>query len=209
MGSSANTKHLIAEYVSLFVALPIGLALPVPAWLKLFAGALVVVYVLFVAHRMKILNYRGFLPDSRPKRGFWVRLTLFLFLSILLMAVLRPDEIFLPVRTDPGLWVGILFIYTLLSVLPQEWIYRYFYHKRYPFALMRGWSGILINGLVFSLAHLFLMNSLVLLITFIGGCIFYWAYLNSKSLFLVCLEHAFYGLWLFTIGAGKMLAFPV
>ena len=50
---------------------------------------------------------------------------------------------------------------------------------------------------------------LILLFTFIGGYIFAYTYQKTKSWFWVCAEHAIYGSWLFTVGMGTMLGFPI
>ena len=52
-------------------------------------------------------------------------------------------------------------------------------------------------------------NILVLFTTLIGGIFFTLTYNRSKSLLLTSIEHAIYGNWLFTIGMGEMLAFPM
>ena len=67
---------------------------------------------------------------------------------------------------------------------------------------------IVVNAFVFSLAHIFLKNILVLFLTFIGVIAFALTYYTSKSTTLVCIEHALYGFWLFTVGLGEILAFP-
>lgn len=43
----------------------------------------------------------------------------------------------------------------------------------------------------------------------IGGILFVITYTKSKSILLTSAEHAIYGNWLFTIGMGEMLAFPM
>ncbi|MCA9351767.1 CPBP family intramembrane metalloprotease, partial [Patescibacteria group bacterium] len=67
---------------------------------------------------------------------------------------------------------------------------------------------ILVNAILFSLCHLIFRNSLVLVLTFVGGVFFAFTYLDTKSTVLVSIEHAIYGSWLFTVGMGAMLAFP-
>ena len=67
---------------------------------------------------------------------------------------------------------------------------------------------IFLNATLFSLAHIFFRNTLVLILTFLGGLLFAFTYHKSKSTLLVSIEHAIYGNWLFTVGMGEMLAFP-
>jgi len=54
----------------------------------------------------------------------------------------------------------------------------------------------------------FLKSSLVLVMTFVGGALFSLTYFKTKSTTLVCIEHAIYGFWLFTVDLGQLLAFP-
>jgi membrane protease YdiL (CAAX protease family) len=102
----------------------------------------------------------------------------------------------------------ILIFYTFFSVYPQELIYRTFFFQRYQSLLKNESLFILINAVVFSLAHIFFKNTLVLFSTFIGGIIFAYTYKKTKSTLLVSIEHAIYGCWLFTVGMGNMLGFP-
>jgi membrane protease YdiL (CAAX protease family) len=108
----------------------------------------------------------------------------------------------------PMLWFGILFGYSFFSVYPQELIYRTFFFQRYQTLFKNTNSLLLINAIVFSLVHLFFRNTLVILLTFLGGLFFALTYNKTKSTLLVSIEHAIYGCWLFTVGMGGMLGFP-
>ena len=119
-----------------------------------------------------------------------------------------PNALFCVPRSNLKLFVIILFVYTFLSVWPQEVIYRTFYFERYKDLFSSRKLLIFINALVFSLAHIMFRNTLVLVLTFIGGLLFAYTYVKTKSTVLVSIEHALYGNWLFTVGMGEMLAFP-
>ena len=108
----------------------------------------------------------------------------------------------------PKLWLFILFVYSVFSVYPQELIYRAFYFKRYHEFFKNKSLFIFINAIVFSLGHIFFRNSLVLILTFLGGLLFAFTFNKTKSTLLVSIEHAVYGCWLFTVGMGDMLGFP-
>ncbi|WP_254712471.1 CPBP family intramembrane glutamic endopeptidase [Polaribacter pectinis] len=101
-----------------------------------------------------------------------------------------------------------LFIYAFFSVYPQELLFRTFFFKRYENLFKNERLFIFINAVLFSLAHLFFQNTIVIVITFIGGILFAITYKKTKSTFLVSVEHAIYGCWLFTVGMGEMLGFP-
>ncbi|MEM5566908.1 CPBP family intramembrane glutamic endopeptidase [Psychroserpens sp. AS72] len=94
------------------------------------------------------------------------------------------------------------------SVYPQELIYRTFFFQRYQMLFKSQTLFILINATLFSLAHLFFKNGLVMILTFIGGLLFALTFKKTKSTLLVSIEHAIYGSWLFTVGMGEMLGFP-
>ncbi|WP_246849101.1 CPBP family intramembrane glutamic endopeptidase [Aquimarina sp. U1-2] len=122
--------------------------------------------------------------------------------------LLAPETLFSVLLKRPELWFIILFVYTFLSVWPQEIIYRTFFYERYRELVQNKWLFILINAVLFSLAHLFLRSFMVQLFTFVGGLLFAYTYQKTKSTTLVSIEHALYGNWLFTVGMGEMLAFP-
>jgi len=118
------------------------------------------------------------------------------------------EALFNVLINKPKLWILILFIYSSLSVYPQELIYRTFFFQRYNSLITNKTLFIFINATVFSLGHIFFRNTLVLILTFLGGLLFAITYSKTKSTLLVSIEHAIYGSWLFTVGMGDMLGFP-
>ena len=103
----------------------------------------------------------------------------------------------------------VIFFYAFLSVVPQELLYRSYFFERYRKLFKNKKYLLAINIIVFPLAHLMFHNWMVIFVTLIGGIFFTLTYNSSKSLLLTSLEHAIYGNWLFTIGMGEMLAFPM
>ncbi len=124
------------------------------------------------------------------------------------MVVYASEDLFRVVLNQPLLWLGISLFYVLFSVIPQEVIYRHFFFARYQALVTNRAAFVLLNASLFSLAHLMFENLLVLALTFVGGILFALTYQRKRSLILVCLEHSLYGLWLYTLGLGQMLAFP-
>jgi membrane protease YdiL (CAAX protease family) len=119
------------------------------------------------------------------------------------------ENLFIIVRKNPALWILVVLFYSVFSVYPQEFLYRTFYFARYNKLFSNKKVLIIINAIVFSMAHLVFRNFLVLGLTLVGGLVFAITYNKSKSLTFTCLEHAIYGSWLFTVGMGEMLAFPL
>lgn len=198
------------EFLIIFIIVPVSFAIQYPAWIKMTIGLIGFCYVLWVLFKKEKLSLRMKKEINWPL--FWQE-TLITFAVIaavttLYVWLIQPKSLFFVPLNKPGLFVIILFIYTFLSVWPQEIVYRTFYVKRYKHLFKSKALFVLLNGIVFSLAHIFFKNTLVLVLTFIGGILFAFTYLKFKSTTLVSMQHALYGNWLFTVGMGEMLAFP-
>lgn len=194
----------------LFVLMPVSFAFSYPIWLKMILGVLGFIYILWILFKVENISFK--LSKETNWQKFWKE-TIITFLLIAVITTIyvwqvQPESLFFVPLNKPGLFVMILFIYTFLSVWPQEVIYRTFYVKRY-----RKWFNsqalfVFVNAVLFSLAHIFFRNTLVLVLTFVGGILFALTYLKFESTTLVSIQHALYGNWLFTVGMGEMLAFP-
>lgn len=101
-----------------------------------------------------------------------------------------------------SLWWKVMLLYPLLSVWPQEIIYRSFLYYRYQPLWGDRKGYIIASATAFSFAHILLMNPVAVIMTFLGGFLFAKDYARHKSLALACLEHALYGCWAFTLGLG-------
>ena len=205
-----NGNRLVVELLLLFVVVPIVLALPIHIGYKLFVAALGLLYVTY--HIVKTKSYKNIFTWELPNKSFFQRMLL-LGLSIFIGGAImvyfyNSSLLFSIVKNKPHIWIIILFVYAFLSVVPQEIIYRHFFFKRYDSIFENKKMFLLINMFCFSLCHLFLMNIMVLLLTFIGGGLFVYTYQQEKSMLWVCVEHTLYGYLIFTVGAGDMLAFP-
>ena len=198
------------EFLLLFILYPISLRLNYALWLKLALGLLGFLYVLWILLRVErvVIGFKKNIPWRRYLKHVGV---VFLFvIAATSMYVLwqSPYQYFSVPIQKPGLFAVIFLVYGLLSVWPQEIIFRTFYYQRYEAFFHRKWVLVLINSVLFSLAHLFFRNTLVLILTFLGGILFGITYLRFRSTTLVSIEHALYGNWLFAVGMGEMLGFP-
>ncbi|MGK0387254.1 MAG: membrane protease YdiL (CAAX protease family) [Patiriisocius sp.] len=206
-----NKKSALAvEFVLLFILLPIGLAIDFWIWIKIPSVVLGFGYLLYVLKGLGALKFQ--IKKGLHWSLFWKR-TFVTFLGISILTSLyvwfvQPEALFYVPLNNPLLFVTILFVYSVFSVWPQEVIYRTFFFERYSSLFQDKRVLVFVNAIVFSLAHLFFKNTLVLIFTFVGGLIFGMSYLKFKSTTMVTIEHAIYGNWLFTIGMGQMLAFP-
>ena len=129
--------------------------------------------------------------------------------TIVFMFHYHPDKLFIVAKKNIGLLVGISIFYSVFSVYPQEFLYRSFFYKRYHELFNQKWILLITNALLFSFAHIVFLNALVLAITFIGGVVFSLTYQKTGSVMQTSVEHAIYGCWIFAVGMGEMLAFPM
>lgn len=127
-----------------------------------------------------------------------------LLLACLVFRWDRPDWLFLP-RERPGLWLITMVLYPVLSVYPQELLYRRFFFQRYQELLGGGQMMVLVSAAVFGGMHGIFRNETAVGLALIGGYFFAETYRRTGSLRLVCLEHALYGDLIFTIGLGRFL----
>jgi len=202
--------YKILELVVLFISVPISFLFNFSPFIKLFIGVFgfaYVVYVLLKVEQLKFkistqLNWKLFFRETI------IKLLIIITITTFFVWVKDKSQLFFVLKNKPLLWITILFIYSFFSVYPQELIYRTFFFKRYQVLVKSSSIFIFINALVFALAHLLFKNTLVLILTFLGGLLFAYTFKKTKSTLLVSIEHAIYGCWLFTVGMGDMLGFP-
>ena len=206
-----RTSYKLTEFFLLFVALPVSLVLEYSPYVKaglVLTGFIYIIWILLKVEKQefkinKLLNWKL----------FWQRtLVLLIIISILTTAYVYftdASNLFIVVRTKPFMWIIIVLVYSLLSVYPQELIYRTFFFLRYESLFKDPKMFTFINAIVFCLAHLLFKSTLVLILTFLGGILFAWTFQRTRSTLLVSIEHAIYGSWLFTVGMGAMLGFPI
>jgi membrane protease YdiL (CAAX protease family) len=205
-----STRYKSLELLIIFVLIPLSFAFNYAPLLKLVIGVLGFSYIIFVLFKIEKIKIK--IEKNVNWMAFWKSI-LIKFLIIAIITTLYvwftdAKNLFTVLLNKPKLWVLILLFYSLFSVYPQELLYRTFFFKRYTSLCKNENFFIFINALLFSLAHLFFKNTLVLLLTFIGGILFAITFKKTKSTLLVSIEHSIYGCWLFTVGMGNMLGFP-
>lgn len=136
----------------------------------------------------------------------WGQLLGVLFFSSIALSLLlylyEPTKLFQLPKERTDLWLRILIFYPILSVLPQEIIFRLYFFDRYKSIFTNDRWLVVASALSFAHAHLLFGNPIAYILSFIGGLLFAKTYCHSKSLALVIVEHALYGQFIFTIGLG-------
>jgi len=197
---------LAVECGSVFVGLPLLIkyrALPNYPIPYLLAAAIGAFFALradpsFVSsHLFAWGNYRPFLPQLLLRDAACLAL---LGLAVRLFA---PELLFSFLKQRPAFWALVMVLYPLLSVFPQEILYRAFFFHRYKPLFGSGWMMIIASALAFGFVHIIFSNWLAVGLCVIGGVLFSLTYHQSSSLLLTCLEHAIFGNFIFTIGLGQ------
>lgn len=205
-----SIRYKLIEFFIIFIIIPVSFLFKYPILLKLIIGVTGFLYCMYVLLQLEKNTFR--VQKNLRWKQFWmqslVKLLLLAMITILFVWFTDKEILFGVLLNKPKLWLMILFFYTIFSVYPQELIYRTFFFQRYQNIFKNKVIFILRNAALFSLAHLFFKNTLVVFLTFIGGVIFAITYKKTKSTLLVSIEHAIYGCWLFTVGMGNMLGFP-
>ncbi|HTQ97935.1 MAG TPA: CPBP family intramembrane glutamic endopeptidase [Candidatus Acidoferrum sp.] len=201
-----NRFLLSLEFLIFFLGLPLLIYYrvvpdyPIP---YLLLAALIIFLLL---HRdptfelSRLISTQG-IARNLPKLLF--RDAIFLLLLGIAVRVFAPDLLFSLIKRSPAFWALIMLLYPLLSVFPQELLYRAFFFHRYRSLFGSGWGMILASALAFGFVHIIFGNWLSVGLCVIGGFLFSLTYQRSGSLLLACIDHALFGNFIFTIGLGR------
>ena len=102
-------------------------------------------------------------------------------------------------------WLLLLLLYPVLSVIPQELIFRTYFFHRYKHIMPKKSMRIIVSATVFALAHIVYANLIAVFLAFLGGLLFSYTYAQSRSTFVCVIEHSLWGIWMFTLGIGSYL----
>jgi uncharacterized protein len=206
----ANAKNLSRwlEFTVLFCALPLMAIVFREQTITLLIPALFVIAGFCIWKLVKDVDFKrkrlGRLSDlSKFKRHIHLGFTAWSLVVVGLSWLLLP-ELFLSLPLQqPYMWFSTIFVYPILSVIPQELIFRtYFFHrykKLFPGKMLR----IVVSAFCFALAHAFYGNWVAVVVAAIGGLLFGLTYALTKSTLIVVIQHSAWGLLLFTVGIGN------
>lgn len=196
--------ELCIEFVLLFVAVPLGCWL---AHLPVIAVLIVFALATYFKLRHDHVFDRGSLTRFRISRAEWkqifLRYLIALPLLIGLVCVLGPQKLFQMPRQQTILWLLIMVMYPLISVWPQEVIYRAFFLRRYEPLFGNGTAAMVASAIAFGFAHIVFGNPVAMFLTAIGGFLFARTFQRTRALGAVIVEHAVYGCTIFTVGLGQ------
>jgi len=196
--TTAPTRRLAGEFALIFLAAPL-LVLAVKSRLLMFVllwtGALIAARALPAD--------AGAVDVRRELRGIALRFAMLAPLITLLTWLALPEAFLSFPRQRPWLWLTVMTLYPVLSVWPQEMIFRRFLRTRYAPLFGTGRGYLAASALAFGYAHIVLLNGVAVAMTALGGALLAANYARHRRLVLVCLEHALYGCLIFTVGLGR------
>jgi membrane protease YdiL (CAAX protease family) len=200
--------YLLAEYVVLFFGTIAAFALlargvsPIPFLVVLGVGSVVYLIRQKSFDRRDLWRAEAVRTQLRPMLLLWV---LAAAVAVAAVAILLPDDLFGLPANEPLLWLIIAVAYPLLSVYPQELIYRSFLFERYQAVFGTGTGMIVASAAAFGFAHIIFGNWFAVVATTVGGLLFASRYARSRSLLTVSIEHGLYGVLIFTVGLGQFV----
>jgi membrane protease YdiL (CAAX protease family) len=197
---------LVLEFAAVFVVVPLLLYFrvipnaPIPFLLVL---ALVAWIVLRRDPQFDSAHLANISAATRNLGPVLLRCTV--LCAVLGLGVWRfaPELLFSFVKRAPAFWAIVMVGYPLLSVYPQELIFRAYFFHRYQALFGAGWAMIAASALAFGFVHISFGNWISVVLSMVGGFLFALTYQQSGSLFLASIEHAFFGNFIFTIGLGQ------
>ena len=197
---------LTLEFVAFFVVPPLLIFLhivpnlPIPYLLLAAVAGFLILRGNPALRSATLFSWRGILPQLLPV--LW-RDAILLILLGLAVRIFAPEFLFALVRRQPLFWALIMLLYPLLSVCPQEFLYRTFFFQRYQPLFGSGRGMIAASSLAFSFVHIIFGNWLAIGLCCLGGLLFSLTYQRSGSLLLASIDHALFGNFIFTIGLGQ------
>ncbi|MCC2615886.1 CPBP family intramembrane metalloprotease [Aestuariibacter halophilus] len=198
------------ELVGLFIVTPIAMVV----WVDQLQGWLMPVLVTVGMVCFWLLwsdtTFKRFRLWRTEALGHDLRRMLWLFVpgaAVLMIGCLwLTPELFLSLPTQhTTFWLMTLLLYPIISVLPQEIIFRTYFFHRYKHILPDKRLRLLISTLSFALVHGVYGNSVAMLLSLLGGVLFGYRYLQTRSTLMVVIEHSVWGSFLFTVGFGVYL----
>lgn len=195
--------YTVFEFLLFFVFVPFIANYYLDGWLKILPliGIAIFFFILLRLDSSFEKPYLYHLNKAELKKSI-PRLIILSVLLIWFTWWIFPDLLLYYPRENFEKYLITFFLYPIVSVIPQELIYRVYFFHRYRTLVPERFLLMLSNAIIFSLTHWIYANWVAPIATFLVSWIFIYSYLKSKSLLNVSLEHYIYGLIMFTIGFG-------
>jgi membrane protease YdiL (CAAX protease family) len=199
-----SRNYLISELLGIFVIIPVIIyaLLPLPIIPILWLIAFLCIWAVL---KDKTFDRDSLWRASELKKNYKSMLKLFIVVAVVMIALVYffiPGHLFSLIKEDTLVWILIMILYPLISVYPQELLYRTFFFHRYKILFNKKWQIITVNALLFGYMHIIFQNWVAVGLTVAGGFLFASIYERTRSTLLVSVAHALYGELIFTVGLG-------
>ncbi|MFV0322104.1 MAG: type II CAAX prenyl endopeptidase Rce1 family protein [Alphaproteobacteria bacterium] len=193
------------ELIIVFIGLPYIIAVyhfPRPILYSILATACIYI----ILRNLHTIDWRAFLVFPRSKT-IWFnvvgRTLILLLLSIIAMLILPNKGWFLLPKYNIWLWLAIMVLYPVISVLPQEIIWRFHLLENTKNILPSRQLRIIVSAVLFGWVHIIFGTVFAVVATiYLGLQLAYAYYQGQKSFWVVWVEHSLAGQIAFTIGLG-------
>ncbi|GEA11356.1 hypothetical protein KUL49_17310 [Alteromonas sp. KUL49] len=208
--SSFRYWYLWSEMTVIFCVLPLSVYMligEVASYLMvmLFSVGVICLCVLLVDkqfNRQRLVNWRFEKSQLISCLSWFIPLSVLMSISLYFIA---PEEFMRWPMQETGLWLTTLIVYPIVSVIPQELIFRTFFFHRYKPLLPSKYTRWGVSTFLFGLAHVVYGNWIAVILSWCGGALFGYRYIKTRSTPAVVLEHTLWGSFLFTVGFGSYL----
>lgn len=205
MPDQTRRLRLWLEIAVIFIGIPPLIMLAGQRWLMLVALWLGAAFAVVAMKKLQGFNHRREWNLAGVKAGIAPVLARFIILSLFLLIFTAwhdPERLFSFPRERPVVWAAVMLLYPVLSVWPQELLFRSFLSWRYGSLFPGPQAYAIASAILFGYAHILFLNWIAIVFSAAGGLMFAHTYRRHKSLALACLEHALYGCLVFTLGLG-------
>lgn len=201
-----NKTFLIIEFLILCIAVPsyIIFTKSAPFMFSFLWGAALYAFIIMrVCYPDDLKNcFKWSAFKTTPIMPMLIRWVIATILMIAFLYWYNAEQLFDLTKRAPQFVLVLLFLYPLISALPQEFIFCTFFFRRYrPFFGTAG-KMVIASAIIFAYAHILYLNPIAPILSLLGGLIFAETYRRTQSLAVVTFEHGLYGNALFVIGLG-------
>lgn len=214
MGNYLHNRFLLSKSLLLIEFLLLYFGIPLLIYFKLIIISKMTLLLFISIPALLILlgdpNFEktrlfSIMCSSQFLTKLCIRFTISSLVITFFILLLLPQSIH-TVQLKFSNWISNAYNYLILSVIPQEILYRAFFFHRYPLLFKKGYNPVLLSTLTFSFAHIVYVNGMAIIVTLIGGYFFSSTYNKSRSLLITIFEHFIYGIMIFSTGIGGILS---
>ena len=201
-----NKWVLYAELILIFIIIPLVFGLRVIH----YSRVLVPLLLLCIPAAIWLGKTSGFNRETfwsadptEERKYLRVLVPRFFILGILLITVAMfsiPDQLFSLPFSHPEIWLILLGMYIAFSVYPQELLFRAFFFRRYKSLFASREKLLIVNAILFGWLHVAFGSFTSMWLSLVAGGIYALTYQKTRSLRLVCFEHALYGSLTLSVG---------